>query len=445
MQRLHYLEEAKMRIKNYDDVDLYAEQFQWAQPRSDQKPLFIVGAEFQAHFLYFGGHTLKKKQALKKCLEAYHQHFQSYLKWGGYYDDDGIGHYAELDAPDMPSIADVIEKAKHPNDQVEWYCASGEKDEAPEFMIFALTNREWEGQKQFCSEVRFSVPHHFIFDARMRYVILQLIQMFIDKLGAYFAVAGFQNSLPYKPYGIDDYVRQQSERFLGINQGTRCSERGKIKNGIKSTDWLTYVSNSLVQRICDVESFMRYCRKFELKPKQQKHGFLFMLEEYPQLLPNYFPVLPSYFNLNRALRPLRHGSYSAFSRTDYKEYSVLDIEATRKWIRRLDAPNIFPDQGHYQECRPKKRNVYLASGQVCKVDGVYRYDDQVDLNGDPVYVGYDDRDYYESGSILDYRQHVVLLKGDIAPRFLECLEHGALKQARKIKWHLVSEIIQLKK
>jgi hypothetical protein len=37
-----------------------------------------------------------------------------------------------------------------------------------------------------------------------------------------------------------------------------------------------------------------------------------------------------------------------------------------------------------------------------------------------------------------------LLKGDIAPRFLECYEHMVLKEAKKIKWRLVSEIVRVK-
>ncbi|WP_445115964.1 hypothetical protein [Acinetobacter sp. WZC-1] len=69
----------------------------------------------------------------------------------------------------------------------------------------------------------------------------------------------------------------------------------------------------------------------------------------------------------------------------------------------------------------------------------------MDLDGQPVYAGYDDRNDYEQNDVYDYRQQVVLLKGDIAPRFLECYDHMVLKQARKIKWHLVSEIVKIKK
>jgi len=111
----------------------------------------------------------------------------------------------------------------------------------------------------------------------------------------------------------------------------------------------------------------------------------------------------------------------------------------------LDAPDIFPDHGHYQDLKPKKDNIYLESGRPCEIDGIYRYDEQVDLDGQPMYVGFTDRNHYEVNSTDDYRQHVVLLKGDIAPRFLECYDHMVLKEAKKIKWHLVSEIVKINK
>ncbi|WP_335956519.1 type VI immunity family protein [Acinetobacter bereziniae] len=431
-------------INSYADLEPYLKDFQWSEHRKDQSSLFITGAEFQAHFLYFAGHTPEKRQALIECIEAYNRYFGEHLVWGGYYDDHGEGHYADLDDPRMPTIKQVIEKKSHPDDVIEWYCASGEQKEAPEYMISAMTNRGWQGHLLYCSEIKFCVPNKFIFDEEQKNILISLIQMFIDKLGAYHAVAGLQSILPYRPIGVGDYACTQGERFWGIYLGADESETNLIKNGIKSIDWLTYVSHTLIQRICEVKTFPKYCEHFNLQPQQQQEGFLFQLEEFPQLLPSNQPVLDSYYNLNKALRPLRNGAYWAISDDVGYNYKVLDVDESRKWIRRLDAPDIFPDRGHYQECKPQKKNIYLESGRPCEIDGIYRYDEQLDLDGQPMYVGYDDRNDYEQNDIYDYRQHVVLLKGDIAPRFLECYDHMVLKQAKKIKWHLVSEIVRVK-
>ncbi|ELW81353.1 MULTISPECIES: type VI immunity family protein [Acinetobacter] len=431
-------------INSYADLEPYLKDFQWSEHRKDQPSLFITGAEFQAHFLYFAGHTPEKRQALIECIEAYNRYFGEHLVWGGYYDDQGEGHYADLDDPRMPTIKQVIEKKSHPDDVIEWYCASGEQKEAPEYMISAMTNRGWQGHLLYCSEIKFCVPNKFIFDEEQKNILISLIQMFIDKLGAYHAVAGLQSILPYRPIGVGDYARTQGERFWGIYLGADESETNLIKNGIKSIDWLTYVSHTLIQRICEVKTFPKYCEHFNLQPQQQQEGFLFQLEEFPQLLPSNQPVLDSYYNLNKALRPLRNGAYWAISDDVGYNYKVLDVDESRKWIRRLDAPDIFPDLGHYQERAPAKKNIYLESGRPCEIDGIYRYDEQLDLDGQPMSVGFADRNHYEINSTDDYRQHVVLLKGDIAPRFLECYDHMILKQAKKIKWHLVSEIVRVK-
>ncbi|WP_288381130.1 type VI immunity family protein [uncultured Acinetobacter sp.] len=431
-------------MNSYADLEPYLKDFQWLEHKKDQPSLFITGAEFQAHFLYFAGHSPEKRQALIECIEAYNRYFGEHLVWGGYYDDQGEGHYADLDDPRMPTIKQVIEKKSHPDDIIEWYCASGEQKEAPEYMISVMTNRGWQGHLLYCSEIKFCVPNKFIFDEEQKNILISLIQMFIDKLGAYHAVAGLQSILPYRPIAVGDYACTQGERFWGIYLGADESETNLIKNGIKSIDWLTYVSHTLIQRICEVKTFPKYCEHFNLQPQQQQEGFLFQLEEFPQLLPSNQPVLDSYYNLNKALRPLRNGAYWAISDDVGYNYKVLDVDESRKWIRRLDAPDIFPDRGHYQERAPAKKNIYLESGRPCEIDGIYRYDEQLDLDGQPMSVGFADRNHYEINSTDDYRQHVVLLKGDIAPRFLECYDHMVLKQAKKIKWHLVSEIVRVK-
>ncbi|MEG0652811.1 MAG: DUF3396 domain-containing protein [Acinetobacter sp.] len=430
-------------IQSEQDMEPYFKDFQWIEHRKDQPDLFITGAEFQAHFLYFAGHRPEKRQALAECVEAYNQHFGEYLTWGGYYDDHSEGHYADLDDPKMPTIRQVIAQKSHPDDQIEWYCASGDRKEAPEYMISAMTNRGWEGRILYCSEIKFCVPNKWIFDPEIKIILIQLIQLFIDKLDVYHAVAGFQSILPYRPMGVGDYALAQGEQFWGIYQGAGSRERNLIQDGIKSIDWLTYLSNSLVQRICEVKTFTKYCEFFNLEPKQQKEGFLFQLEDYPQLLPSNLPILTSYYNLNRALRPLRNGAYWNISQDVGNHYKVLDVDESRKWIRRLDAPDIFPDRGHYEERKPRKKNIYLESGQPCEIDGVYRYDEQVGLDGQPEYVGYKDRNDYKPNNLDDYRQQVVLLKGDIAPRFLDFYENAILKEAKKIKWHLVSEIVKI--
>lgn len=428
-------------INSYADLEPYFKDFQWSEHKKDQPSLFITGAEFQANFLYFAGHTPEKRQALVECIEAFNQHYAEHFTWGSYVNENEKMRY--YDIAKIPNIQEAVAKNSHPDDQIEWRCASGERDEAPEYMVYAFTNRGWEGHNLFSSALTFHVPNKLIFDAKQKQVLLSLIQMCIDKLGVYHAVAGFHNVRPYKPMGVGDYALAQGERFWGIYQGADIKERRQISNGIKSIDWLTYIGNTLVQRICEVETFPKYCEHFNIKLQQQKEGFLFQLEDYPQLLPSDQPVLESYYNLNKALRPLRNGSSLSISWDTGNNYQVLDVDESRKWMRRLDAPDIFPDRGHYQERKPQKNNIYLETGRPCEIDGVYRYKDQVDLDGQPMYVGYDDREDYEQNNLSDYRQHVVLLKGDIAPRFLECYDHMVLKQAKKIKWHLVSEIIKV--
>jgi hypothetical protein len=39
---------------------------------------------------------------------------------------------------------------------------------------------------------------------------------------------------------------------------------------------------------------------------------------------------------------------------------------------------MFFRSGHYEEREPQKKNIYLESGRPCEIEGIYRYDEQVD-------------------------------------------------------------------
>ena len=76
-------------INSYADLEPYLKDFQWLEHKKDQPSLFIIGAEFQAHFLYFAGHTPEKRKALAECVEAFNQHYAEHFTWGAYVNEKG--------------------------------------------------------------------------------------------------------------------------------------------------------------------------------------------------------------------------------------------------------------------------------------------------------------------------------------------------------------------
>lgn len=430
-------------IRSEQDMAPHFNHFQWSAIRENKSNLFVMGAEFQAHFFYFAGHSAEKKKALYECIKEYNQLFGEHFTRCVFTNEKECYRRPSIRSAKMPSLEAFFAMKTQEDDRIEWYCASGERGEAPEYMINAYNNRAWEGHLLQCSTLTFCVPNNLIFDKEKKKILMSLIQTCIQKLGAYYAVAGFQNVMPYDPRDVQQQAFEQAKRFLGIYQGANLFERSSIQDGIKSIDWLTYLSNTLVQRVCEVALFPKYCDNFQLQPQQQENGFLFQLEEFPQLLPSNEVILASYFNLNKALRPLRNGKSLCISLVDRDDCEILNIKQTRAWIRRFDAPDIFPDQGNYTYRRPQNNNIYLESGELCQIDGVYRFDEHLNLDGQPVYVGQEDCDDIQLNFRYDYRQQVVLLKGDLAPRFLEFSDHAILKKAQIIKWHLISEIVKL--
>lgn len=432
-----------MIINSLEDYAKYYKDFQWIENRDNEQPsLMLVGVEFQAHFLYFAGHIPEKRQALAECIEEYQKYFGDHLTWCAYEDKEGSWRDNLLDEADTPSLQQIFQMQPDPDDIIQIYYGSHEPLDAVEYAINATTNRKWQGQLLLSSFVQFKVIADDVFDPEKFKIINDLIRFFIKKLGVYHAVSGFQSNTAYMPKNIGDYALEQSKRFLGIYQGASLSETEAINEGIKSIDWITYVNDTLIQRICDVSDFPKYCKLFNLTPERLDDGYIFQLEKYPQLIPSNEPILESYINLNKALRPLRNGAYKAISHYSSNNLNVLDVSNTRLWIRRFDAPDIYPNQKNYAEKNPSQ-TIYLDSGEKCVIDGIYRYDQDTKVDGTPKHVSYSNRDDYVPNSINDYRQQVVLLKGDLAPRYLDFYDNAVLKEAKKVKWRLVSEIIRV--
>lgn len=89
-----------------------------------------------------------------ECIEEYIKYYGEHFTWGAYVNEKSKGRYYTI--AKMPSIQNVVAKHIHPDDQIEWYCASGERDEAPEYALMVFTNRGWEGRKTEMFNFNFS-------------------------------------------------------------------------------------------------------------------------------------------------------------------------------------------------------------------------------------------------------------------------------------------------
>lgn len=389
----------------------------------------------QAQFLFFGGHRKEKINSLLECITAYHSLYGDKLTWGF---EPRTWKSMPLTDRKMPPVKNHFKHMANQNNAIWWYAASGDGyKKNSEFMISCLTNRDWDIQN--ASYVKFRVSAEEGLNPLKLKKIENLFLFFIERLQPFHAYLGFQASAPFTETDIESDIYHQATQFRGIYQDMNHREMGYIKNGIKSMGWLTFVSLTLTERVDGANNFFTRCKRFNVPCTLYANGFVLKASEIPKILPIDEPIPPIYLNINHMLRPLRNGKYGALGTESLHDGRYFNHEHSDLWIRRFDEPTLWPPQEERYVKKKPYEKTYVKSGEPCQIYGRYRYTEQKQLNGLPVYVENKNRDAFDLDAI-DHRQHVVLMRDDIAPYFLELGQHGEFLGRESIKWELVAEL-----
>ncbi len=402
----------------------------------------VLSAHWQSCFYFWGGHTKAKRAALAECIEQYIKLFDDKLTWG--FKTQPNGKVRPVWRDNTKSFEQVLQDNPDEDDAIEYHLYSGDpkwEDYASPYVISCLTNRSW--QKQTGSYFSFRLPYEYLVDTSYRPLVNALIQDCIALFNPYYAISGLQAAMPYSENSVAPDIYLQAQRNLGIVQGVVYDDIDKMQHGLKSLDWLTYISHELAQAYGTAKQFYQQAIKRDINISKMANGYLIKASELPQVLPTTEPIPDDYIKINDLLRPLRNGAYGMLSIGGWEdEPPRFDLISSDAWIRRFDAPYIFPiTEISPVEIITTKRH-RIASGQVCQHSGRYRYNEDTDSDGKPIYHEYDNLTDYQVGfEVGDFRQFVVLNKGDIVPYYLDIAATGGVRRVKAIEWTLVSEFI----
>ena len=246
-----------------------------------------------------------------------------------------------------------------------------------------------------------------------------------------------------KEYGLD--FLNQCKNFFGINP-IRTWDAVAMHHGIRSVDWWTYISDDLAHRIGGRNKLLQQATTKSVEHRLYDNGVLLIADEVPQLLPVDESIPQSYLDINDICRPMRNGRYGSLGGMNEYDggigYQTFNAYFTDLWLRRFDNPNLwraFPQKSKPDiTTEPIKSEtgdvINVKTGEVCQQDGRYIYLDEYDYNrGQFRYHNINEYD----GQLIDYRQYVVLKKGDIAPYFIHMDANWRTVEVMEITWTLV--------
>lgn len=393
-------------------IEALVPDFQYVEEETGN---IVLTVGFAATFYFWGGHTPQKRQALVECFEAFEAAYGDELEWAF---DPEHTRIVRLSDKKLRTLRDYVQTLDE-DDAIQWYLSSGEDYEAVgDFAIGCLTERGWmDGD---ISYLTFHVPRSHIFIESHRGVLEQLILLCHEKLQPFHGNAGLTAITPREN---DDWQADELDlatRYYGLFIENRINDSIPAPFGLKSINWLTFVSDVLSQRLGGPQAFVAYCRRFGVEPMRHGAGFIVRAGELPQLGPVTEPPPAEYVAVNAALRPLRYGG--VISMGDGSFYGDLRFNPCRSdlWVRRFDAPGIWPPKsfvGMPEEplgAKPLKRKT-LRTLETCEKHGRYRR-----------------RNVEEP--------ELVLLPGDTAPYYLKLGPHGELLGVNEVTWELAADL-----
>ncbi len=244
-----------------------------------------------------------------------------------------------------------------------------------------------------------------------------------------------QAATPFSDSGIKFDLVSQARDFKGIYL-EKVWDSVRMAYGIRSFDWLTYISSPLSEKVGGIKNLENALKKAKIKFEYLSSGLLVQVTEHPELIPSGEEIPSNYLKFNNILRPMRDGNYGSMGDGTYlgENDQSFDIRLTDLWMRRFDFEYVWSDLISVAKSRKPKSVVKLVSNQVCQISGRYRFEEDYDyIRNEPL--PFEDVDSREN----DYRSYITLNKGDIAPYYLNLDQYGNLIERSEIAWTLFEE------
>ena len=405
-----------------DEIESRVSDFQYVD--ADQGRILLT-AGVAASFYFWDAHTPNVRSGLVRCFDAFESAFGAHLNLA--FDED-TAEWGPISSAQFIPLVDYLGELDE-EDGIEWCLISGDDpDAAADFAVSCMTEPGWEDT--YCSVFRFQVPRSIAFEPEGRNVLFELLRLCISELKPFCGSAGLSAITPYDDIEWEPEKFDVATRYRTLYIDSPTIDQTQAPQGIKSVNWLTFISNKLTDRVGGPAPFVDYCRRFAVEPVAVDEGFLLQAGEFPQLGPIELPAPDPYVRINAALRPLRNGNFGAMSSGSVGGERRFDLCTSDFWMRRLDAPDIWPPKSLARlpsvpaGTAPRKK-VKLASGELAIQHGRYRQFGFVT----PAEFGNE-----------DMAPVVVLLPGDVAPYLLALGPHGTLLSRSRTVWELVAEL-----
>ena len=232
----------------------------------------------------------------------------------------------------------------------------------------------------------------------------------------------------YEQYQYQSDEIDVATRYRGLLIEYPAIDVSQAHNGLKSVDWVTIVGKTFAERMGGLGLVANALRANGIAVEETDGGLFVFAGKDPDIAP-VEQGLPTQLGLvNALLRSLRNGSFGSMGFGSIDGELRFNRCTSDLWIRRLDAPDIWPPASFIGlprepiSVRPDKKQK-VKTGDACSVHGRYR----ITATG-------------KAEEEQSEMPEVVMLTGDIAPYWLKLGPHGEFLGRELVSWELVGQL-----
>lgn len=395
-----------------DNVEALVPDFQYVDTAHNR---IVLTVGLKATFYFWMGHLPEVRARIVECANAYETAYGQHLNWGFHPDLSKRVTNADGALPPLSQHVSTLDQ----DDSIEWYVSSSTDDKAAgDYKLEILTERGW--QEGVMSTFGFTLPRDHAYDEVKKKQFLELFNFCADRLKPFHGHAGLA---AVSSYDHEEWQREELDvatRYLGLYIEATFIDPTPAPHGLKSIDWLTFVGNTLAERVGGAHRLKAACSTLGLESTDLSYGLLITTGVAPDLAPIEAGQPNTLVKLNAALRPLRNGAFGSMAFGSVNGEPRFNRCTSDLWIRRFDKPGIWPPAkfiglGKLPLGISPSKKLRVKTGETCTVYGRYQRPDAD-------------------------KPELVLMPGDVAPYWLQLGAHGEYLGRQSVSWELVAEL-----
>lgn len=375
----------------------------------------VLTVGLKATFYFWMGHLPEVRARIVECANAYEAAYGQHLCWGFHPD---LSKRVTIADEALPTLSQHV-RTLDEDDSIEWYVSSGTDNKAVgEYKLEILTERGW--QEGVISTFSFTLPRDHAFDEVKKKQFLELFKFCADRLKPFHGHAGLAAVSSYDHEEWQCEELDVATRYQGLYIEATFIDSTPAPHGLKSVDWLTFVGNTLTERIGGDRGLKDACRALGLESTDLAYGLLIATGIAPDICPIEREPSATLIGLNATLRPLRNGAFGSMAFGSVNGEPRFNRCTSDLWIRRFDQQGIWPPTtfiglGKQPIGSSPSKKLRVKTGEQCKVHGRYQRPDAD-------------------------KPELVLMPGDVAPYWLQLGPHGEYLGRQAVSWELVAEL-----